>query len=226
MPSSREAVDAFHDSCGSTFAMLSSHGSELQVDCLYLSVVRHCNFTGNVHSASVVLHRTFHSSRSREALVKDTFQRYPSWLAGWRVTFGCLRADLVRNKSREEQEIAIKDALFGVTLLSFGQGKPSKRHQRRHCQIEYNYMLPIVGGFMTMTSPEDSCGALSFSLISTCRDDNESFVLETSVSGYRPKFAGPAPVSRLRAGIYRSTQSMVHAYVMWRFHHYCYHQTS
>lgn len=176
--------------------------------------------------ASSNLHRTFHSSRSREALVKDTFQRYPSWLAGWRVTFGCLRADLVRNKSREEQEIAIKDALFGVTLLSFGQGKPSKRHQRRHCQIEYNYMLPIVGGFMTMTSPEDSCGALSFSLISTCRDDNESFVLETSVSGYRPKFAGPAPVSRLRAGIYRSTQSMVHAYVMWRFHHYCYHQTS
>ena len=57
----------------------------------------------------------------------------------------------MRNRDTKEQEIAIKDAVFGVTLLSFGQGKPSKRHRRRYRQIEYNVMLPIVGGLMTLS---------------------------------------------------------------------------
>lgn len=173
--------------------------------------------------ASCNLRRAFDSSRAPSKLVEDMFRQYPTWLAGWRVTFGCLRATPVNEEARHKQEIPIRDALFGVTLLSFdGQGKLQRRRVKR--QTEYNMVIPIVGGLMTLPTPKGSCGGLSFSLITNT--DRDMLTLETSiVGGYRPTIVGPAPVSRFRASVYRSTQSLVHAYIMWRFHHFCYHQS-
>jgi len=37
-------------------------------------------------------------------------------------------------------------------------------------------------------------------------------------NGYYPAIAGPAPVNPIRKAAYLSSQSLIHAYVMWRFH--------
>jgi hypothetical protein len=154
-------------------------------------------------------------------LVESIFGRYPSWLANWRVTFGCLRAIPVVERG-ESKDIVVRDAVFGVALLSFGQSQFRVTKTNRNNK-EYNMVIPIVGGLLALSSSKGRRGALSFSLFQ--RNDDSSLRLETSiVDGYRPAIAGAAPVKSFRAGFYRSTQSLFHAYIMWRFHHYCYHQ--
>lgn len=165
--------------------------------------------------SSCNLHRALNASSTPSKLIENIFGRYPSWLAGWRVTFGLLRAVPVMD-GRKGKQTAIRDSLFGVTLLSFGPGRFRARRN------EYNMVIPIVGGVLALPSSKGTYGGLSFSLLQGDSNEN-STVMETSiVDGYRPTIAGSAPVSRLRAGLYRSTQSLLHAYIMSRFHHYCY----
>ena len=128
------------------------------------------------------------------------FASYPSWLSKCRVTFGILKTRDVKG------EKWIKDRLFGYDILGFGKPKV-----RNNCSVS----IPIVGGLMALPSKDGAYGSLVFEL--------HSDELETRVAyGYRPSIAGAAPVSRLRAWTYQSTQSLLHAYVMWRFHFYCY----
>jgi len=171
---------------------------------------------------SCSLCRAMNSSRTPAKLVESVFGRYPSWLAGWRVTFGCLRAVPTMDEKNSIHATALRDSLCGVTLLSFGQGR---FHVRRKLQTEYRMVIPIVGGLMALPSSKGSYGSLVFSLIRN-DDGNDSLSLVTSIADdYRPAIAGSPPVSRLRAGLYRSSQSLFHAYIMWRFHHYCSHQS-
>lgn len=162
-------------------------------------------------------------SKTPSNTVESVFARYPTWLASWRVTFGLLRAIPIEDK-RKSRQIAICDSVFGVKLLSFGTGR-FRVARKAKSDKEYNMLIPIVGGLMALPSSKGSSGALSFSLIQCC-EGSAALRLETAVTNdYRPTIAGEAPVSRLRASFYRSTQSLLHAYIMWRFHHYCYSQS-
>jgi len=83
--------------------------------------------------------------------------------------------------------------------------------------------IPIVGGLLANADPsEEDRGCLRFTWLrtETHRERTGEIVLVTEIAGgYRPSLAGntlPAPL--WRKAMYCSTQRMVHAYVMWRFH--------
>jgi hypothetical protein len=178
---------------------------------------------------SCPLHRAIAAGGEEAAkLAEDLFGGYPSWLASWPVSWGCLRAIPIPGETKKcHKTIALRDPIFGKTVLLFGPGCFSVRERRRHIgrrATEYTMTLPFVGGFLARPSPEGTYGSLLFSLVSDKRDKGDSIlVLDTAIADYRPALAGSKlPISRMRAGIYRSTQSLLHAYVMWKFHHYCY----
>lgn len=104
---------------------------------------------------------------------------------------------------------------------------------------------PVVGGLLacshddTITSNDNNdLGRLLFSFMQTApsppyRNDSTRsprkgtrstlryVFMRTQVVEYLPSISGIAPVSCVRKWAYRSTQSYVHAYVMWRFHRHC-----
>ena len=162
--------------------------------------------------ASCPLHRALESKNNRQvaAVAKDLFSDYPSWLANR--GFKLVRAVPM------QKDTAIQDPLFGVTFLIFGTGRLSLR--RAKGRVEHKFVLPIVGGLLARPSPKSTFGGLSFSLI---QQGSRQFALDTSIcDGYQPAIAGAPPVNRVRAGVYRCTQSLLHAFVMWRFHRHCY----
>jgi hypothetical protein len=136
-----------------------------------------------------------------------------------------------------------------LALLSFGQPQRHVRHRgdrKQNTPEITSILLPITGGILaqpttktTMTTKVGrrsrstpgtairshevvSYGSLLFSLHQA---HNQTIVaVETNIQdGYRPTLAGRRlPLSILQARMYQSTQSLVHAYVMWRFHKYCY----
>ena len=143
--------------------------------------------------------------------------------------------------------VAICDAAFGFNLLSFGNaratviGTSTTPIWRRGAGVEERRAIvdfPVIGGLLART-PEVgsngrrggySCGCVRFAIVqrkSMQRDPScghfwSQMAIESEVTdGYRPAIVGEAPVGHARRWIYRSTQSHVHAYVMWRFHDRC-----
>ena len=134
--------------------------------------------------------------------VQKTFASYPEWIAKPRVTFGILTA-----KQKGDGSTAMQVRLCRLEVLIFG---------KHTCKGKNTIILPITGGLLARPNECKEYGSLVFSL----RDEH---IVETGIDhGYRPSIAGRPPVSNLRAWTYRSTQSLMHAYVMWRFHNYCY----
>lgn len=158
--------------------------------------------------------------KRRLQCLQNNFESYPNWLAKKLVTFGVLRA--IEN---EKGSIAIQDVFFGCNLLTFD--RPTSRFQVKDRERRFTVNLPVTGGIMAYR--EDSrkdrhgdLGRLLFSVVETTTPNKTTrFSLETGISGYRPAIAGGPPVSRVRKWMYQSTQSYVHAYVMWRFHRSC-----
>lgn len=158
-------------------------------------------------------------------------ERYPQWLAQGRVTFGLLRAVTSdADEMNNEQVTSIKPRFFNINLLSFGKLKVVKQRTfgRRHF---HEFELPITSGILTLSSPQPKKdrGCLKFSVVAKPlspssakgkrRKKTMSCHLQSEISGnYCPKLAGPAPVSFLRKWGYLSTQSLVHAHVMWKLH--------
>mmetsp|Transcript_6327 Transcript_6327/g.14286 ORF Transcript_6327/g.14286 Transcript_6327/m.14286 type:complete len:236 (+) Transcript_6327:771-1478(+) len=150
-------------------------------------------------------------SRPKEREVcQRVFTEYPDWLAKPRVTFGLLRTKPIKDSTCV--------SLFGRwNVLRFGKYRLSTI-TRRGREVKTTILLPMVGGFMTLPH-KDGCGVLEFSLVQR----NDETRMETKIAkGYRPALAGRAPVHPLRAFTYRRTQSLLHAYIMWRFHKHCY----
>mmetsp|Transcript_14348 Transcript_14348/g.19982 ORF Transcript_14348/g.19982 Transcript_14348/m.19982 type:complete len:236 (-) Transcript_14348:75-782(-) len=165
------------------------------------------------------LHRTLSQVKPKQQLnsVRKYFEAYPFWVGRPAVTFGLLRT--VQEKGNEVT--SIQDVLFGINLLSFG--RPQSRVQKdpgTHSK-RLTVTLPIAGGLLAWKNNnrhDIDLGCLLFSLV---LKPDRNFFIETEISGYHPAIAGGPPVSKIRKWTYRSTQSYVHAYVMWRFHNYC-----
>lgn len=141
------------------------------------------------------------SSRQLSKTTVGCFSRYPQWLATPNVSFGMLKA-----VNRKDGSTILQDRFLQLQLLVFG--KPQVKGKT-------TTILPIIGGLLALPDKRNRYGSLVFSL------ENNSRMATSIGHGYRPALAGSPPVNMLRAWMYRSTQTVVHAYVMWRFHKYC-----
>ena len=99
--------------------------------------------------------------------------------------------------------------------------------------------VPIVGGLLAVQKEKrqksEDLGYLEFTLQqnknqrNSATDDatqieEEEVLIITKIKNYSPMLVGTRePPRLLRKATYLSTQSIFHAYVMWRFHKYCIH---
>lgn len=148
----------------------------------------------------------------------------------------------------EAQQVAaigmsINDSLFGLNLLCFGiprstvtTAKTNGGNRRRSIQVDF----PVIGGLLdgkrqaqaaTSTNDISEHGRIRFVVeqeevkiqdIEKAQQSQKiwsNLRIESSISdGYCPAISGGAPVNAIRKVAYLSSQSLVHAYVMWRFH--------
>ena len=164
-------------------------------------------------------------------LSKDLFSDYPSWLCRFHVTFGFLKAV----QSNENGSYEIQDRIFGIRLLTFGKAR-TRALTRKTVQRKNNespkqlststVTLPITGGLLSRTVPRKSKSAMVFTLTALRSMESSTLPLQscrivTELSGFRPLLAGEAPIRPFRACLYLSTQSIIHAHVMWRLHRRC-----
>mmetsp|Transcript_2372 Transcript_2372/g.6885 ORF Transcript_2372/g.6885 Transcript_2372/m.6885 type:complete len:289 (+) Transcript_2372:254-1120(+) len=136
--------------------------------------------------------------------------------------------------------VSINDSLFGLNLLCFGKPRvsilkssTSVSGRRRSLQADF----PVIGGLLdgkrdaTVSSSNNTNehGCIRFVVEQEkIRDRDEKqrdrrcwriVRIESCIcDGYHPAIAGPGPVSPIRKAVYLSSQSLIHAYVMRRFH--------
>eukprot|EP00978_Attheya_sp_CCMP212_P023949 scaffold74372_cov57-Attheya_sp.AAC.3 len=203
------------------------------------------------------LQNSNNANKMFEQWVKMLFGSYPTWLVKSSVSFGLLRAVPFYEENDRKVVVgtSIEDALFRVSLLTFGLPQFSKitRNPSRATTTtaeklnksdetwnpstakitEYRVDIPVIGGLMAYSkkNPNMPRGSLRFSLEQECTPNNTTTENNTAAhdirmvtsitNGYHPSISGPAPVGFVRYCTYKSTQSLVHAYVMWRFHKRC-----
>jgi hypothetical protein len=162
------------------------------------------------------------SSTSLLVRTEPFLAHYPQWLCRARVTCGLLQAVPV---GKQGTEIRLRG--LGLSLLTLGrpvgqriqvqkQGDGGSNTGRRMTAIQWNYA--IAGGLLAAAPG----GQLVVQLSSTTHDDDAPPLLhiESRLVNYRPRIVGTAPTNSWRTALYLGSQSAIHGYVMWRFHHH------
>lgn len=149
----------------------------------------------------------------------------------------------------------IQSRLFSICLLRFGAGQGHRLTYRQGpvqttlCTVS----VPMTGGFLTMrdkakhvlsaSSRTSDKGWILFSLSKqqthkqiTVNDPaldanvipatQTNCAITTALDAYRPWILGHPPVHPFRKWVYCSTQSVVHGYIMWRFHRHLWNSCS
>jgi hypothetical protein len=158
-----------------------------------------------------------------DAVVFRTLASYPSWLCRGSQSLGLLKAVKTSDGGCD-----VQTRWGSCSVLSFDR---PRRHGQLHplssilplffssdCTVE----LPISGGALAITGTPGGNGSLWF----TIQKRNTSFkgslncgTFKTEIQSYRPSLCGKKiPTSALRSRLYLGTQSLVHGFVMWRFH--------
>ncbi len=184
-------------------------------------------FSKEVSNAPI---ETFHNrvqnrpnDRFMRNIIIRTLESYPQWLCQASVTLGLLQAIPRIGRSYE-----IRTRLGGLHVLTFDR---PHRHEysfdtlmmmmRRRSFVD-TISLPMLGGFMAATGPGPK-GRLKFTVVHLTNNANwrgpKRMIITTEIDRYRPMLLGKEG-GWTRAQVYRRTQSVVHAYVMWRFHHH------
>jgi hypothetical protein len=134
--------------------------------------------------------------------IAQRFLDYPKWLCKGSVTLGLFKAvpsSAERSSSSCGWDVRLKGT--GTSMLALGQ--PSKRGNV--------VQFPLQGGLLVAANN----GCLRFAV-------TDHGVIETNIVNYRPSICGKSPpITAFRAAVYGRTQTLVHAFVMWRFHRYC-----
>lgn len=176
----------------------------------------------------------YKSKRSVQRVTHKLVSVYPTWLVNPKTTLGFLNC----KHNPDTKETTIHPRFFSkVVLLTFGPVQEVSKNTNK-----YKVKLPITGGLLAMQEETNSkilgnrkdYGCLLFQThccdsVRLMNDDGTNKKqtntnsltcnLQTDIAGnYCPRIAGPAPVSSLRKWMYLSSQSIVHAYVMFRFH--------
>jgi hypothetical protein len=163
---------------------------------------------------------------------------YPKFLALPSVTFGLFRAVTRENG----KEIALQDRIFGMDILVFDAEPRTQRfsvqkqipsvrgsaHPWTMIRIgDCTVTIPIKGGLLACNKAkvnpnnrDRNNGLLRFEV--KHNGEFEQTQIKTEIQQYTPAIVGkqePVPIYRKLA--YLLTQSIVHAFVMWRFHKFC-----
>lgn len=177
--------------------------------------------------SSIVRH--FQQEKDVWADVINRLERYPEWVVRGAVTFGLFHAVPV-----QEGCYSLQDRFFGINFLTFGVPRiqrfsflETQPTQESGLKVERGagdctVKLPIVGGLLALSkqSRGNEMGCLKFTLKHN-EDDSETKLI-TEIQGYSPLLVGPTePAPFYRKCLYLFTQSLIHAYVMWRFQRHC-----
>ncbi|CAJ1955623.1 unnamed protein product [Cylindrotheca closterium] len=161
------------------------------------------------------------SMRSVIRVSRQFISHYPQWLARPKVSFGLLTT---KTDSKSNETTLRPRFLPNLPLLTFGPMQVIGSPKKPWCQ----YKLPITGGLLALGNakrPKDM-GCLFFETNTSRANlpDKDSWpelacTCTSEIAGaYRPWIAGGPSANFIRPWAYLSSQSMVHAYVMWRFH--------
>lgn len=166
-----------------------------------------------------------HNDRFMQNVIIHTLESYPQWLCQASVTIGLLQAIPRVGGSYE-----IRTRCWGLNVLTFDRPHRqwysfdpfmTRRRRKRRWSAD-TVSLPILGGLMAATGP-DPKGRLKFTVAHPKNHANgggtKHLIITTEIDRYRPMLLGKEG-GWTRAQVYRHTQSVVHAYVMWRFHHH------
>ena len=158
------------------------------------------------------------SIQSLKRVSKKWVEGYPQWLP--KVAWGLLRATTTtttRSKQSTTTTTTIQPRFWDCNLLSFGNLQVRKMN-RRGCELE----LPIVSGLLALGNKNQGC--LKFYAVvepNNKGSDNDRITcrFQSKIGGnYCPWIAGGEGSPMAQKWMYLSTQSIVHAYIMWRFH--------
>jgi hypothetical protein len=174
-------------------------------------------------------HRDTNNVHDVWTLVTQRLEQYPQWLVRGAVTLGLFQAAPLPGGGW-----SLQDRFFGINFLSFARPQSSrfsfyKTVSTRDGAIlqtregDCTVVLPIIGGLLAQNDNNNAGkGCLWFRL--QHNESTEETKLVTEIRGYNPWLIGSIqPVPLYRKLLYLSTQSIVHAYVMWRFHRHCLH---
>lgn len=180
-------------------------------------------------------------------------EHYPQWLVRGAVTFGLFRVVPTTGKDKgcslQDRFFGINFLTFGTAQskrFSIQKLLPQKEKDGTTRYIlwkvsDCTVTIPIVGGLLDAgrhkrrnrkhkhkynqllnQQQQQRLGCLRFKLQHT--EALKETVVTTEIRDYSPAIVGAKePPLLFRRMAYLSTQSVVHAYVMWRFHHYCVH---
>lgn len=164
--------------------------------------------------------------------LKNVFENYPNFLGLNHIIPGVrVMHSNCDEKGSMFTTTYVRDVVFGVKLLEFGTPKSSLQRSKT-----LKTCLPILGGFLVQKPFENreaiyekpkklkNFGYLEFT--ATCENykndpSSHTLMITTKIIDYPPRVAGPAPVCSIRKELYLKSQSILHAYVMRRFHSYC-----
>jgi hypothetical protein len=142
-----------------------------------------------------------HYDNDNAKKISQRFLDYPTWLCKGSVTLGLFKA--VRSSAEQSGGPCWDVRLKGTGTSMLALGLPSKRGNV--------VQFPLQGGLVVAANQ----GCLRFAV-------TDHGLIETNIVNYRPSICGAKPpISAFRAGVYVRSQTLVHAYVMWRFHRYC-----
>eukprot|EP00977_Amphora_coffeiformis_P022940 scaffold11972_cov134-Amphora_coffeaeformis.AAC.1 len=176
--------------------------------------------------------------------------QYPQWLCQGRVTLGLLRAKPATSSGGTTTSIQTR--VGGINLLTFGKPVGQRMavntsHKAmsallRQEAVQWKY--PITSGLLvsrpggslilTLRQQQQPPSVVASSSSSSSPSSTLSpapppvvvvdAVIDTQFVDYRPRIVGnTVPANPLRVGFYLGTQSLVHGFVMWRFHRYVRH---
>ncbi len=178
--------------------------------------------------------------RSITDKAEHEFMNYPQFLSCRKVLLGLITTEKKFNEQKTPA-IYIRDSLFGINLLAFGEMeakrfKENKIDQETGCTVKtigVTVLISVVGGLLSrkqkdhshVASHLKSLGTLKFQLMKTLSEEpqfKDNLRIETRILDFEPAIVGYPPVNFLRKTLYMITQRYFHAYVMWRFHRHCY----
>jgi hypothetical protein len=143
---------------------------------------------------------------------EDFVATWPDFICQGSVTLGLFEA----KRQGTSSCISIRPRCIPINLLTFGMARP--RNQRAN--IFYGE-IPIEGGVLALPTSKDNkkYGKLTFSVTKQEQQssDKHYVFLKSKIVNYRPWLVGRHP-SKVRQRLYLSTQSVLHAYITWRFH--------
>lgn len=153
---------------------------------------------------------------------REIFSNYPQFLQRPSLTLG-----LCRTVKSSESTCHLRSSILPVDALIFGKPRVVSAKPSFICEggeILCCVEIPIVGGLLANLSTktaDNGCLRFTWTQINNQnRQQAARIILTTEIAGnYRPALAGSqTPIPPWRSAMYCSTQRMLHAYVMWRFH--------